>query len=140
MKMNDTEHIRHKPEISISTSDHTRLTMLADAIAERDVSLSDDLFGELERARIVADDLIPDEVVRMGSCIRFKDDKSIERIVTLVFPNEADISEGRLSILTPVGAALIGLSAGQSILWTARDGQRHRLTVLEVSAAEKYRV
>ncbi|MGE0241516.1 MAG: GreA/GreB family elongation factor, partial [Parvibaculaceae bacterium] len=49
------------------------------------------------------------------------------------FPGEADIAEGRLSILTPVGTALIGLSVGQSILWTGRDGQQHKLTVLDVS-------
>ena len=138
MKMNDTEHIRQKPEISISTSDHARLTMLADAIAERDAALADDLFGELERARIVADDLISEAIARMGSRISFKDDRGVERTVTLVFPNDADIAEGKLSILTPVGTALIGLSAGQSILWTARDGQRHELTVLDVNMSEKH--
>ncbi len=131
--MNDVEAIRHKPEISISTSDHARLTMLAEAIPEREAALADVLFGELERAHVVADDVISDGVARMGSRINFRDDKGAERSVTLVFPNEADIAEGKLSILTPVGTALIGLSAGQSIRWTARDGQRHELTVLAVS-------
>ncbi|MFZ5674465.1 MAG: nucleoside diphosphate kinase regulator [Pseudomonadota bacterium] len=132
--MTDTTAIRQKPDISISTSDHARLTMLADAIAERDAELADDLAGELERARVVADDKIAQGVIRMGSRVRFKDEKGLERDVTLVFPPEADIALGKLSILTPVGTALIGLSPGQSILWTARNGQRHELTVLAVES------
>lgn len=134
--MTDTLAIRQKPDISISTSDHARLTMLADAIAERDTELADDLAGELERARVVADDKIAQGIIRMGSRVRFKDEKGLERDVTLVFPPEADIAQGKLSILTPVGTALIGLSPGQSILWTARNGQRHELTVLAVDAPE----
>jgi regulator of nucleoside diphosphate kinase len=67
----------------------------------------------------------------MGSIVEFSSDAG-QRRVTLVYPVEADIAEGRISILTPIGAALIGLSQGQSIAWTARDGRRHRLTVLEV--------
>lgn len=51
-----------------------------------------------------------------------------------MFPGEADIAEGKISILTPIGAALIGLKAGQSIDWTARDGRLHRLTVETVAA------
>lgn len=134
--MTDTLAIRQKPDISISTSDHARLSMLADAIAERDATLADDLAGELERARVVADDKIAQGVIRMGSRVRFKDEKGLERDVTLVFPPEADIAQGKLSILTPVGTALIGLSSGQSILWTARNGQRHELTVLAVDVLQ----
>ena len=54
----------------------------------------------------------------------------------LVYPGRADISEGRISIMTPIGAALIGLAEGQSIAWTARDGKAHRLTVLKVDPPE----
>jgi regulator of nucleoside diphosphate kinase len=121
-----------KPKISISTSDHARLMKLADSIAQRNAPIADDLLGELERAKVVADEAIAKDIVRMGSQVRFTDEKGTERTVSLVFPGEADIAEGRLSILTPVGTALIGLSVGQSILWTGRDGQQHRLTVLEV--------
>jgi regulator of nucleoside diphosphate kinase len=55
--------------------------------------------------------------------------------VTLVFPAEADIAEGKISVLTPVGAALIGLTEGQSIMWTTRDGRDQELTILSVKAA-----
>lgn len=123
---------RRKPNISISASDHARLTKLADSMAIGNALLADELFGELERAKVVADDKIARDVVRMGSQVHFADEKGAGRTVTLVFPGDADIAEGRLSILTPVGTALIGLSVGQSIQWTGRDGQEHRLTVQKV--------
>ena len=70
----------------------------------------------------------------MGSRLRFTTDAGEDRTVTLVFPAEADIEAGKVSILTPIGTALIGLTAGQSIDWTARDGRVHRLTVESVDA------
>jgi regulator of nucleoside diphosphate kinase len=72
----------------------------------------------------------------MGSTLRFTSDLGEDRRVTLVFPGEADIAEGKVSILTPIGVALIGLSVGQSIDWTARDGQVHRLKVEAVDVAQ----
>jgi regulator of nucleoside diphosphate kinase len=68
----------------------------------------------------------------MGSVVEFRSNTSQQGKVTLVFPGEADIAKGRISILTPIGAALIGLSSGQSIAWTARDGRKHELTVVSV--------
>src|SRR3546814_1242385 len=63
----------------------------------------------------------------MGSSVTFIDEKSrAERTVRLVYPAEADIAAGRMSILTPVGAGLIGLSVGQSINWPDRGGIEHR--------------
>ena len=73
----------------------------------------------------------------MGSKIRFTSDLGENRQVTLVFPGDADIAQGKVSILTPIGAALIGLSKGQSIDWTARDGRVHRLTVAAVEAPDR---
>ncbi len=69
----------------------------------------------------------------MGSIVTFKPDTGDPKTVTLVFPGDADISQGNVSILTPIGTALMGLSAGQSIMWTARDGRQHQLLVLQVS-------
>lgn len=122
-----------KPNIRISKADHARLTALASAVAARSPDISDELTAELERARIVAADWMSAETVQMGSTVTFKTDTCDEKTVTLVFPGDADISEGKVSILTPIGTALIGLSVGQSIMWTARDGRRHRLSVLSVS-------
>jgi regulator of nucleoside diphosphate kinase len=69
----------------------------------------------------------------MGSDVLYRDDLTREvRRVSLVFPGEADISQNKISVLTPVGTALIGLRAGQSITWPTRSGEMKRLTVLKV--------
>lgn len=127
------EKKRHrKPAITMTRSDHERLTRLAESVADRNEAVAEQLFAELDRARVVADGKLGSDVVRMGSTLRFTSDLGEDRTVTLVFPGEADIASGRISILTPIGAALIGLSPGQSIDWTARDGRVHRLTVESV--------
>lgn len=125
---------RRKPPITMSRSDHARLSALAEALAGRNAAVADALFAELDRARLVADARLSTGVVRMGSTLRFTTDAGEDRTVTLVFPGDADIAAGKVSIATPIGAALIGLSAGQSIGWTARDGRTHRLTVESVGA------
>lgn len=133
--MTNANNRRRKPPITICQSDHEALTRLAGSIADRNPTVSDELLAELDRARIVADARLRQDVVRMGSFLRYTTDSGDDRIVTLVFPSEADIARGRISVLTPIGAALIGLSQGQSIDWTARDGRIHRLTVESVERA-----
>jgi len=127
---------QRKPAITITRSDYERLSRLAESYAARNPDVADSLLAELDRAKIVDDDRISPDVVRMGSYLRFTSDVGEDRRVTLVFPGEADIATGKISILTPIGAALIGLSAGQSIDWTARDGRVHRLTVEAVEPPE----
>jgi regulator of nucleoside diphosphate kinase len=77
---------------------------------------------------------VPAGVVQMGSTVHFQSDDGRMRRVELVFPGQADISADRISILTPIGAALIGLTKGQSMPWRTRDGQVRRLTVMSVHA------
>ncbi len=125
---------QRKPAIAITRTDHEKLSMLAESFSARNAAVADQLLGELDRARVVADGRLPNDVVRMGSRLRFTTDAGDDRTVTLVFPGEADIAEGKVSILTPIGVALIGLSAGHSIDWTARDGRTHRLTIESVAA------
>jgi regulator of nucleoside diphosphate kinase len=132
--MAPTKNKNRKPAITLTRTDSERLWRLAESFADRSPAVAEELLAELERARIVDDGRIPNGIVRMGSTLRFTSDLGEDRRVTLVFPGEADIAEGKISILTPIGAALIGLSAGQSIDWTARDGRAHRLTVEAVEA------
>jgi regulator of nucleoside diphosphate kinase len=122
-----------KPNILVSEIDHERLTSLAVAAEGRSPEVAHVLQSEMQRARVVPAKALPAHVVQMGSTVEFKADTGTQRRVTLVFPGEADLAAGRISILTPIGAALIGLSPGQSIPWTARDGREHRLTVLSVA-------
>ncbi|SJZ87876.1 nucleoside diphosphate kinase regulator [Consotaella salsifontis] len=125
---------QRSPSITIGQSDHDRLSRLADTYVSPNPEVIDRLLVELDRARVVKDERVAADVVRMGSTLRFTTDLGEDRRVTLVFPGQADIAEGKVSILTPIGAALIGLSTGQSIDWTARDGRVHRLTVHGVEA------
>jgi regulator of nucleoside diphosphate kinase len=123
---------RRKPPIVIGASDFQALERLAAAFAARLPDVADELQAELDRAKVVADRSVPASAVRMGSTVVFEADDR-QRTVTLVYPAEADIAQGRISIMTPVGVALIGLSVGQSMEWTARDGKQHRFKVLRVS-------
>lgn len=119
------------PEIIVGDSDHARLTNLATAALEAVPDTAEELLSELDRAKIVADESVPQDVVRMGSVVEFRSDNDVKR-VTLVFPQDADIASGKVSVLTPVGAALLGLATGGSITWTARDGSSHELTIVSV--------
>lgn len=121
-----------KPRIVVSDIDHERLTELAMRVASRVPDAAEALLGEMDRAAVVVPAALPAGVVRMGSTVEFRLDSGQHRTVTLVFPGEADISAGRVSVLTPIGTALIGLSAGQSIRFTAPDGREHGLTVINV--------
>lgn len=123
---------KSKPRLVVGVTDHHRLSALAAQAAHRLPEVADELMGELERARVASDRSVADNVVRMGSLVTFKPDTGEEKTVTLVFPGQADIAQGKVSILTPIGVALLGLSTGQTMTWTARDGCRHQLEVMRV--------
>ena len=132
--MRDVARTRSVPNIIVSDADHDRLTDLATAALERLPEVAEELLSEMERAQIVSDDRLPPTVVRMGSTVTFRSDDGQSRTLTLVYPADESLDAHRLSVMTPVGAALIGLSEGQSISWTARDGREHRLTVVKVAS------
>jgi regulator of nucleoside diphosphate kinase len=92
----------------------------------------DRLEGELERAEVVNPNDIPRDVVTMRSTVRLKDlDSGKEMVYSLVFPNEADIDEGKISVLAPVGTAMIGYRVGDVIEWEVPSRLR-RLKVEEI--------
>jgi regulator of nucleoside diphosphate kinase len=119
--------------IIVSNAEYERLNDLANASMERLPEVAQELLDELERAEIVDDKAVPADVVRMGSTVTFKSDDGHTRTLKLVYPADESLDEHRISVMTPVGAALIGLGTGQSISWTARDGKHHRLTVSKVA-------
>jgi regulator of nucleoside diphosphate kinase len=107
--------------IIIPEADHERLSRFAQ---------SERLQAELDRAIVVSDEAVPPDVVIMQSRVTYTDEAAgVRREVTIVYPADADGAEGRVSVLAPVGTALLGLSAGQSIEWQFPDGRRRRLTV-----------
>jgi regulator of nucleoside diphosphate kinase len=115
------------PAVVLSETDAERLFSLA-ASQPRSSQGAQLLMAEIERAEVWPDHLMPDSIVGMHSIVVFwdREDDSTRR-VELVYPAEADISAGRISVLTPVGAGLIGLSPGQSISWPRLDGHGDRL-------------
>ena len=115
------ESLPNSADLIVSVDDYVRLrALVADhALAE-----------ELELAIVVPSDRIPKDVVTMNSRLIYVDENTGQtREVELVYPNEADPVAGRISVLAPVGCALLGLSAGQSIDWNLPSGQVHRLRV-----------
>ena len=120
------------PPITIGAEDARQLTQLANSSMARLPRSSYFLASEVGRANVVAEQPGQD-VVRMGSRVKYRDDwMSLVREVTLVYPQEADINLNRISVLAPVGAALIGLSRGQSIEFQTPGGKRRSLTILDV--------
>jgi regulator of nucleoside diphosphate kinase len=120
------------PAIIVSNTDRDQLRRLAVSAMDRMPEVANELLTEIERATIVASPAVPRNVIQMGSTAEIVAGGDGRRRVTLVFPSDADISSGKISILTPIGAALIGLSEGQSIIWSTRDGREQQMTVLAV--------
>lgn len=104
-----------KPELTVSSDDYARLYSLLESLPDSETA--DQLMDELERAVVVEKDKLPPNVVAMHSKVTFTV-LSTNRTFTykLVYPNEAT-DENTLSVLTPVGSALLGLSVGQEIEW-----------------------
>lgn len=121
-----------KPSITISSTDHEALTRIANGLMDTRPVLAEALIGELERARVVRANSVPARSVQMGSIVDYRTADGTTRRVQLVYPAEADIAQGRISVLTPVGTALLGLSVGQSIDWVGNDGKKHVLNVIAV--------
>ena len=93
------------------------------------------LRAELERAIVVPVDTVSPEVVTMNSRVRYVDEHSgLCREIELVYPEDADAAAGKVSVLAPVGAALLGLEAGQAIDWKFPAGETRRLRVQKVLA------
>jgi regulator of nucleoside diphosphate kinase len=123
------------PPIIVSGMDFDRLERLV-AAARPQSRTADFLAGEIARATIAPSGFLLRGVVAMGSEVEFRDDATgRSRTVNLVYPDQADLDDGKLSVLSPVGAALIGLSVGQSIEWETPTGARRSLTVLSVGGA-----
>ena len=96
------------------------------------------LQDELDRAVVLPDQDMPDNVVNMGAEVTFRDvhSKQVSHC-TLVFPHQADSAQQRISVLAPVGAALIGLSEGSTIAWPVPGGKVRTLEVVSVKQRDR---
>jgi regulator of nucleoside diphosphate kinase len=124
------------PHIALTARDFEQLSMLARAAANSMPDLASILLDELDRAHVLPEGRA-EQTVYMGCEVEFRDETTGRvQTVTLVYPGEADISQGKISVLTPIGTALIGVQAGDSITWETRTGELRKLTVLQVRESQ----
>lgn len=124
------------PRIVLDAALADRFEGMAFAAAERTPEISERFLEELGRARIVQTAKLPANVVTIGNFVTFRDETSgEERTVSLAFPKDANIEEGRISLMTPIGVALLGLAEGASFFWATRAGEERNLTVVAVQPA-----
>ena len=121
------------PPLVVSSRDLSRLEALLDSpvLSRHPAAIA--LMDELNRAEVLPPERVPADVVTMHSRVECEDIATGEdHVLTLVYPNEADVEKGRVSVLAPVGSALLGLSVGQSIEWEAPGGRTLKLRVRSV--------
>lgn len=117
------------PQIYLTQEDLDRLLKLVELPGSRREMLE----RELVRANVVPREKIPADVVTMNSRVVFENETTGERReVTLVYPGNSDIDAGKISVLVPVGTALLGLRIGQSIEWELPGGEKQRYRIVNV--------
>ena len=120
------------PPITMSSLDHARLERLLESDAYRQLPGIEELLSEMDRATVVKPVDVPRDVVTMNSTVRFVDDSNgAEFEFTLVYPADAGKPD-TISVLAPVGSALLGLSVGQSIAWQMPGGRGLDVRVLAI--------
>ena len=114
--------------IYITEPDYQKLEELLDGVKRTGFRDLDDLTSleeELDKCKVVAQREVPPDVVTINSRVRFRDlDTDQEMIMTLVFPNNANFSEGRISVTSQIGTALLGYAVGDVIEWKVRAGTK----------------
>jgi len=121
-----------RPNIVISSLDMERLEALLETLPAAQARAQEALLAELARAEVVDPEDMPDDVVTMNSRVRFVLDDAEELEMLLVYPKDVDGSPDKLSILTPIGNALLGVRTGDGITWSRPDGAACIVTVREV--------
>lgn len=121
-----------RPEIILTSLDLNRLEKILDALPADTFPGKTELQAELDRAEVVAPQDVPSDVVTMNSKVRFVLESGKEFCLTLVYPQDIDGSPERISILAPVGSALLGLTAGEQIEWPRPGGGVMKVRLVEV--------
>ncbi len=125
--------MEQKPPITISTLDAARLEKMLDSLGDAQVPNRDDLQIELDRANIVAPSEMPGDVVTMNSTVVFQMESSGQEFaLTLVYPRDIDDGTGKISVLAPVGSALLGLREGDEISWPKPGGGSLNVRILKI--------
>lgn len=130
----DNPHLGEpRPPIHLLASESDLIADLALSTEHRNPVVAAMLLEEIERAELHDPDQMPEGHVRLNSSVTFMDEKTRHvREVQLVLPVSADIGAGRISILTPMGAALYGLANGACISWPDLDGNERLIRIMRV--------
>lgn len=120
--------------IQVTATDYQRLRDIIEEWAgTRDQYATEALSSELDRAEVVDSEAIAGNVVTMNSRVVFENEETGESSeVSLVYPRQSVPGLGRISVLAPVGTALLGLSVGQTIDWPMPDGKLKRLRIVKI--------
>lgn len=122
-----------RPDVIISSLDAERLERLLASLPEDAFPGKTELEAELARAEIVEPRDVPPTVVSMNSTVRFRVASTAKEFtLTLVYPRDMDGSSSKISILAPVGSALLGLSQGDEIEWPKPGGGTLRVRIEEI--------
>lgn len=125
--------MNNRPPIVISSLDADRLDKLLDSLPTRAFPGKAELEAELARADVVEPTKVPPTVVTMNSTVKFQVASSSHAFtLTLVYPKDMDSSGSKISILAPVGSALLGLSQGDEIAWPKPGGGMLQVRIEEV--------
>lgn len=125
--------VRKQTAITLSSRDLDRIEDLLESLSATAFPGKAALLAELDRAEVVEPNEVPPDLVTMNSTVRFAIvDTGEEFCMTLVYPKDADGSAERISVLAPVGSALLGLSVGDELEWPRPGGQVMTVRVLEV--------
>lgn len=123
-----------KPTLIISSLDVVRLEKLLDELSNDQFQDQQSLLDELDRADIRSPQEMPENVVTMNSTVQFKVVGTDEEFsLKLVYPQDTDSSKDTISILAPVGSALLGLSEGDSINWPKPDGGEMTVEIIQLT-------
>lgn len=121
-----------KPAITLSSLDADRLHALLETLPKHCPEL-EALEEELLRAEIVAPEQMPPHIVTMNSTVRFRLEDGSELCLTLVYPKDMTDTGETISVLAPVGSALLGLSQGDSMEWPRPGGGLLRVQIIEIT-------
>lgn len=122
-----------KPPITLSSLDVDRIEALLAALPSSAFPGKDGLQAEIDRADIVAPEEMPPSVVTMNSTVQFAIvETGKEFVLSLVYPRDMDGSADKISILAPVGSALLGLAVGDELAWPGPGGKAMTVQVKEI--------
>lgn len=127
----------YRTELLLSESDFKKLSHLVDISRS---TATDELDNELAKAEVCSDVELPETVVALYDCVHFRDLKNDRhREITIVMPWEASLTQLKISILSPVGIALIGETVGARVVWPLLNGARSELEVIEIVRRSRIR-